>query len=93
MIIRLYSQVGEFAENKDKAREIRLKEIIPALDKGQRIVLDFSRVNVATQSFIHALVSDLMRKYGADILDRIDFKNCNETIQKMIMIVTDYMQE
>lgn len=91
--IKLFKRTGSFAENKDLARDIRLNEIIPVLEKGRDIILDFSKVEAATQSFIHALISDLIRKYGNDVLDRIEFKSCNETVQKIIMIVTDYMQE
>lgn len=91
--IKLFGQTGSFAENKDIARDLRIKDIIPALDKGEDIILDFTNIEAATQSFIHALISDLIRNYGYEILDRISFKNCNETIQKIIMIVTDYMQE
>ena len=36
---------------------------------------------------------ELIRKYGNEILDKIYFKNCNETIKKIINIVTEYMQE
>ncbi len=91
--IKLFEQVGSFAENKDIAREIRLRKIIPALEKGEEIILDFENINSATQSFIHALISDLMRKYGNEVLDKISFKSCNETIQKVINIVSNYMQE
>ncbi|HIH37412.1 STAS-like domain-containing protein [Candidatus Woesearchaeota archaeon] len=91
--INLLKKVGSFAENKDKARDIRLHEIIPALEKNEEVILDFKQVESATQSFIHALISDLIRKYGIEILDMISFKNCNETIKKIITIVVDYMQE
>ena len=91
--IKLSKRTGSFAENKDLARNIRLKEIIPALEKDQNVVIDFAGIETATQSFIHALISDLIRKYGNDVLDRVCFKSCNGTVQKIIMIVTDYMQE
>ncbi|MFA6093088.1 MAG: STAS-like domain-containing protein [Elusimicrobiota bacterium] len=91
--IGIHGRAGAFAENKDIARELRLNEIIPALENGEAIVLDFKSVDAATQSFIHALISDLMRKYGSDVLDRIEFKSCNETVRKIIGIVVDYMQE
>ena len=91
--IALHPLVGDFAENKDIARDVRLKQIIPALEQGEEIVLDFEQVSGATQSFIHALISDLFRIYGSDILDRLSFKNCNETVQKVITIVSEYMQE
>lgn len=91
--IKLFPLTGAFAENKDVARDIRLQKIIPALDAGDEVILDFSNIEGATQSFIHALISDLFRKYGNGILDRISFRACNETVQKIIGIVTDYMQE
>ncbi|HAM37075.1 MAG TPA: hypothetical protein DEB40_09800 [Elusimicrobia bacterium] len=91
--IHIRTHAGVFAENKDIARDLRLKEIIPALEGGEDVVLDFERVEAVTQSFIHALISDLLRKYGNDILDRIEFKSCNETVRKIITIVVDYMQE
>ena len=57
------------------------------------MVLDFENVEGATQSFIHALISDLIRKYGAEVLDLIEFKHCNSTIRAIITIVTEYMQQ
>ncbi len=91
--IKLLPIVGSFAENKDSARDIRLKKIIHALENKQKITLDFDGIDLKTQSFIHALISDLIRKYGIDVLDKIYFKNCNETVTKIINIVVDYMQE
>lgn len=91
--ITIFTKAGAFAENKDVARELRLKEIIPALEANEDIIIDFSRVDAATQSFVHALISDVLRKFGNDVLDRISFKSCNDTVQKIIGIVVDYMQE
>lgn len=91
--IKLFKKTGPFAENKDIARDIRLNELIPALEKGKGIILDFEKVEGATQSFIHALISDLIRKYGNEVFDKIQFKSCNETIKEIISIVADYMQE
>jgi len=91
--IKLLPIVGSFAENKDLARDIRLKKIIHAFENKQEITLDFDGIDSTTQSFIHALISDLIRKYGIDVLDKIYFKNCNETVTKIINIVVDYMQE
>lgn len=50
-------------------------------------------MDATTQSFIHALISDLLRKYGSAVLDRIEFQSCNDTVKKIIIIVVDYMQE
>ncbi|OGD97612.1 hypothetical protein A3A49_01675 [Candidatus Curtissbacteria bacterium RIFCSPLOWO2_01_FULL_38_11b] len=90
--IIVYKTAGNFAENKDVARKIRQDRIIPALEKSQEVILDFQKVESTTQSFIHALISALFRNYGDDVLDRITFKNCNETVKKLINIVIEYMQ-
>ncbi len=91
--IVILDRAGMFAENKDIARDIRKQEIIPVLEKNEGISLDFHGVNIATQSFIHALISEILRDYGPDILDQITFKSCNNTITEIINIVVDYMQE
>lgn len=91
--IKLLPLVGSFAENKDLAREIRIKKIIPALENKEEVILDFEGIDSTTQSFIHALISDLIRKYGVEVLDSVSFKNCNEVIRKIISIVVDYMQD
>ena len=91
--INIFKRAGAFAENKDIAKEIRTQEIIPTLDQNDEVVLDFEKVDAATQSFIHALISDVFRKYGSEALDRVAFKSCNEKVEKIIGIVVDYMQE
>jgi STAS-like domain of unknown function (DUF4325) len=91
--VDIFTKAGAFAENKDVARDIRVNEIIPSLDSGESIILDFDKVDSTTQSFIHALISDAIRKYGTDSLDRMTFKGCNQNIQQIIKIVVEYMQE
>jgi len=90
--IKLFDVVGSFAEDKDIAKEIRVNEVMPILDK-EEIVFNFLNVEGATQSFVHALISDLIRKKGINILDKVYFKNCNDTIKKIIGIVVEYMQD
>lgn len=90
--IKVLKLAGAFAENKDVARDVRLNRIEPALKKKQGVIIDFNGVDAATQSFIHALISQVIRDYGVGILDVIAFKDCNETVRKVIEIVVDYMQ-
>lgn len=91
--IIIAKKAGTFAENKDIARDIRINEILPLLEKDNTIiVLDFKDVTGATQSFVHALISDLIRQYDNDIFTRVLFKNCNPVIQQVINIVADYME-
>jgi isopentenyl phosphate kinase len=90
--IKILKLTGDFAENKDTAREIRVGVIEPALKKDQSIVIDFHGVDAATQSFIHALISQVIRDHTIDVLSRIAFKDANETVRQIIEIVVDYMQ-
>ena len=90
--IGIMESVGSFAENKDLAQKIRREEILPALQKQQNVTLDFAGVGSTTQSFIHALISEVIREYGIGVLDRILFKSCNDNVKNIVSIVTDYMQ-
>ena len=83
--------VGKFAEDKDKARNLRMETLWPEIKAGRTIILDFNKVEDATQSFIHALLSELIRETRGEALDSFFFKNCNETVKKIINIVVDYM--
>ena len=91
--IKMLELVGEFAENKDTAKDIRINQLLPALENEQSVTFDFDGVKGATQSFIHALVSDALRKYPDTVYDDVFYKNTNEEIQKIITIVYRYMQE
>ena len=93
IVLHLHELTGVFAENKDIARAIRQNDMLPAIKNNETVILDFAQVQGATQSFIHALLSELFREYSLEILDQLEFKNCNETIKSVINIVVDYMQE
>jgi hypothetical protein len=92
MEIELLPLVGKFAENKDTAKEIRISQIIPSLKQKKEVILDFTGIESATQSFIHALISDVIREFGVNVLNDLKFRNCDETIKKIINIVCEYMQ-
>lgn len=84
---------GEFAENKEVAKKLRLEVILPALESEREIVVDFAGVSGATQSFIHAMVSDPIRKFGDRAYENMYYVNANGDIQEIISIVYRYMQE
>ena len=90
--IKLYDKTGAFCENKDIAKELREKIIMPTLAKRGSVTIDFDGVSGATQSFIHALVSDAIREYQEYAFDNLFYKNANPDIQKIISIVYTYMQ-
>ena len=92
-IIKIQKIAGDFAENKDIAKKLRIEEIMPALSKGEEVILDFNGVEGATQSFIHALISDPIRELKDIAFDNLAYKNTNDNIREIISIVYRYMQE
>ncbi len=92
-VILMLDEVGSFAENKDLARSIRIARIIPSLQAGSTLVLDFSGVSGATQSFIHALIAAPIREYPDSFYDLVLFKNCSAAVREIITTVSDYLEE
>jgi hypothetical protein len=89
--INLLKTAGSFAENKDIAAEIRDKDILPSLALGGKIEIDFTGVTLTTQSFIHALISEPLRKKGEETLEVITFRGCNDAIRGIIETVVQYV--
>src|SRR5438270_14072136 len=91
--LRIAESVGDFAGDKDVATALREDKIKPILSAGRPLVLDFGGVEFATQSFIHALVSQLIRSDDFNALSLLTFENCTPSLRELIEIVADYSQE
>ena len=93
MIISIKDKCGDFAENKDIARNIR-HEISPIYNSTNEIItFDFSNVDSSTQSFIHALISEFFQNNGESALERFEFKNCSKPVKSLITTVINYSLE
>lgn len=90
--MKIAVHTGPFAGDKDAAASIRDEYIRPNLANGNEILLDFHEVDLATQSFIHALIASVVREKPEN-LDYISFKNCNDNVQALIEIVVEYAQD
>lgn len=88
--VELTAGVGGFAEDKDYAKKLRETVILPTLESGTEITLDFHLVKYATQSFVHALIGEPLKKYGESVLARMEFRNCTPQLQSVIELVVDY---
>lgn len=91
--IKILKFAGEFAENKDIAKKVRIEVIIPSLSKGNQVIIDFEGVGGVTQSFVHALISDPIREYKDIAFDNLFYKHVKDDIKGIISIVYRYMQE
>lgn len=81
-------EVRAFVEDVEKAASVRHSDIIPAMNSGRNVVLDFAEVRFATQSFVHALLYDALRMPGA--LFRLSFLNCTPSTEEAIRVVAAY---
>jgi len=90
MVLSVHSRVGGYAENKDIARDIRIKHILPALAAKFPLVVDFTDVQDATQSFIHACISEAIVKFGEDALKLLEFRGCCSVVKSNIRTVVEY---
>lgn len=93
MRVAIRKHAGSFAEDKNIARRLRHEVVETSLSKGEKVILDFSGVELATQSFIHALICDVIRRHGPKILDKLAFKGCNATVKSLVRAVSEYSQD
>jgi hypothetical protein len=90
ILIKLDPGAGEFVEDKDLARRIRTSKLLPALQRGDDVVLDFAGVTYATQSFVHALIGEALRQHGQAALNKLEFRNCSAQMRSLVAFVVDY---
>jgi len=88
--IRVPGGVDGFIEDKDWARQVRQEKILPSLNAGAMVVFDFAKGRYTTQSFIHALIGEALKRFGDQALERMEFKNCSPQIKSVIELVVDY---
>ena len=93
MKILMFALVGDFGEDKDIAASLRTTKLQPSVKKHQNVILDFSGITLVTQSFIHALISDVLRSNGEDALDFLEFTNCADVVKGIISTVVQYSLE
>jgi hypothetical protein len=91
--IDIAQQAGDFAEDKDLAASIREGHLRPAVTQQVEITLNFSGVRLVTQSFVHALISDVLRQNGEDALKYIVFKGCSQGVRGIVETVVQYSLE
>ncbi len=84
---------NDFAEDKQLAKSLRKEVLLPSLEKSNKVEINFDKVSIATQSFIHALIAETLQIHGEKALDYIVFANCNNTVKGMIETVVQYTLE
>lgn len=62
--------------------------LIPRVQQGTPTVLDFSGIRFVTQSFVHALLHDVLRIPGS--LVRLSFVGCTRSTREVLRAVAAY---
>lgn len=81
-------RVLDFEEDNEAAVHIRDAELRPRIERGERVVLDFRGVRAPTQSFVHALCSELFKIPGS--LVRLTFLDCSPSAREIVKAVAAY---
>lgn len=89
LYIDMYNYCGERCEVKLEAINLRERKIIPAIKKGETVILDFSHAITATHSFLTALLADPIKILGLKSYKQIKIIGANETIRTIIDFVFD----
>jgi hypothetical protein len=82
-------KVAEFEENVEEAARVRDLTIEPSLAAGKIVVLDFSDIRFATQSFVHALMYKILRD-SIHVASGLSIANCSRSTREAILAVAGY---
>ena len=82
-------KVAEFEEDVEAAVRVRDNQVLPSINAGKMVVLDFKEVRFATQSFAHALMYKVIRD-GQHIGTTLSIANCSNSTREAVMAVAAY---
>lgn len=82
-------KVAEFEENVEEAARVRDLIIEPSLASGKIVVLDFSGIRFATQSFVHALMYKILRD-SLHAASGLSIANSTRSTREAILAVAGY---
>lgn len=83
---------AQYIGSRLRARELR-EELERLLVRADEVVLDFTGMKSATQSFVDELVGVLVLKYGPAVVARMVFKGCSNDIKEILGFVVSSRAE
>src|ERR1019366_6786971 len=63
--VSIFNYFGKWAEDKDQAIHFRDERLMPAIEAGKKIDLDFREVETAPHSFLNALLAGPIQRLGS----------------------------
>lgn len=82
--VSILNYFGKWAEDKDAAIVFRDRRLLPAIESGKRIDLDFRDVETAPHSFLNALLATPVRRLGVKAYQWIRIYNAPGSIHEII---------
>jgi hypothetical protein len=83
-VVSIFNYFGKYAEDKDAAITFRDRRLIPAIENGKKIDLDFRDVETAPHSFLNALLATTVRRLGMKAYQWIRIYNASGPIHEII---------
>lgn len=74
------------AWERTRARGLAVEQIMPLLEQGLNVSLDFSNTRTATQAFCYALLSSLCKRFGEAVLGRLRLIACSSQVEVVIRL-------
>ena len=87
--LHVYNYFGKNADDKQAAIAYRNRHLLPAIDAGKLVVLDFDGVETSTHSFLNALLASPVRRMGMNAYKRIKITRAKGDIRETIDYVLD----
>jgi anti-anti-sigma regulatory factor len=81
-------RVADFEEDNDVGARMRETELLPRVQRGERVVIDFSGVRAPSASFVHVLLSAVFQVPGS--LVRMSFLGCTPSAREVVRSVAAY---
>ncbi len=87
--LHMYNYFGKNADDKQAAISYRNRHLLPAIDEGKLVVLDFDGVETSTHSFLNALLASPIRRLGLSAYKRLKITRAKADIRETIDYVLD----
>jgi hypothetical protein len=85
--VSIFNYFGKWAEDKDQAINFRDKRLMPAIEQGKKIDLDFRDVETAPHSFLNALLAGPVQRLGPKAYQWIRVYNAPGMIHEIVYTV------
>lgn len=87
--LNVFNYFGKWAEDKDAAINLRDNRILPAIEAGKKIELDFRDVETAPHSFLNALLGTPISRLGVRAYQRIRIVNAPGPIHEILQTILE----